>query len=116
MQGLVHVSACTNRAWKPRGYKGQSAGLDARLVQALLSQAFIRTANPSALSLRHVIDPRPARLGSARVVLAAGRHPARTCGACIPQSTRYIYSSCSRIILKGFGLISILKTAPNSPF
>ena len=36
--------------------------------------------------------------------------------ACIPHSERYIYNSCYRSILKGFGPISILKTVPNSLF
>ena len=35
---------------------------------------------------------------------------------CTPHSVRYIYSSCSRIILKGCRPITILKTAPNSQF
>jgi hypothetical protein len=37
-------------------------------------------------------------------------------GACVPKLKRYIYSSCSRIILKGCSSITILKTAPNSRF
>jgi hypothetical protein len=36
--------------------------------------------------------------------------------ACVPQLKRYIYRSCSRIILLGCSPITILKTAPNRGF
>jgi hypothetical protein len=36
--------------------------------------------------------------------------------ACLPKSKRYIYRSCSRIILLGCSPITILKTAPNCQF
>jgi hypothetical protein len=116
---LGHKRACTcERLHKPsieatgiKGAKrwlGRSSGTGSRTAKP----AF---ADPGPeLAPRH--RPRPAQLGSARMVQSTRKHPARTCGACIPKSTRYTYSSCSRIILKVCRLISILKTAPNSQF
>jgi hypothetical protein len=42
--------------------------------------------------------------------------PQAPLGACMPQLKRYIYRSCSRIILKGCSPTTILKTAPNRRF
>jgi hypothetical protein len=117
MWGPVHARARTcerphHAGIQANGGKGRSAGLGARLIQARAQPSL--HSQTQALSLRYVIDSRPARLGNARMGLAAGQHPARTCGACIPKSERYIYSSCSRIILLGCSPITILKIAPNS--
>jgi hypothetical protein len=56
------------------------------------------------------------QLGSAQGVLAADKQRGRTGGVYIVNSKCYIYSSFSRIILKGYSHVSILKTAPNSHF
>jgi hypothetical protein len=42
--------------------------------------------------------------------------PQAPLGACTPQLKRYIYRSCSRIILKGCSPIDTIKTAPNHRF